>query len=200
MSTLPANPLQSLIKSAATTLPATTGAVEPYAERLRRIRNRDTVVLADVSGSMDSPAWGGRTKHAVLREAIDDTMRRVAHRTFAFSSDVREITSAADLPPAGGHTALHRAIDRAGELRPGRILVVSDGEPDDETAALAAARAFDGVIDVLYIGPDSNAAAMAFLRRLSEVGHGRYQGSDIARAGQPALAHTLQQLLLTGSS
>ena len=80
MSNLPANPLQSLIGRAAQELPATTGAVEPYYERLRRIGGRDTVVLADVSGSMAAPAWGGRTKHSVLRDALAATMRAAHHR------------------------------------------------------------------------------------------------------------------------
>jgi hypothetical protein len=189
------NPLQGLIARAAQTLPATTGAVEPYAERLRRINSGRTLILADVSGSMESPAWGGRSKHTVLRDAIAATMRP-EHELIAFNDAGVLLSSAADLPPPRGNTALHLALHAAIARDPGRILVVSDGEPDDEKAALAAAAKFPGVIDVLYIGPDANTAAMRFLRALAKTGHGQYHGSDIARAGQPALAHTMHQLLL----
>lgn len=190
------NPLQGLIAKAAKELPAHTGAVEPYFERLRRIPRGRTVILADVSGSMESTAWGGRTKHAVLREAINLTMQRERHELIAFAGAPQLLASANDLPAPGGSTALHLALQSAIARDPGRILVVSDGEPDNEQAALTVASTFAGVVDVLYIGPDANAAAMAFLRRLAQAGHGRFHGTDIARAGQPALSHTMQQLLL----
>ena len=190
------NPLQGLIAKAATNLPQRTGIVNRAHERITRINSRPTVVLADVSGSMASPAWSGRTKHSVLRDAIAATAQAGRHELMAFAGGVTPSISAAELPPPGGGTALHLALQAAIGRDPGRILVISDGEPDDEQAALAAATQFGGVVDVLYIGPDANAAAMAFLRRLARAGHGQYQGSDIARAGQPALSQTMQQMLL----
>lgn len=188
-----ANPLQNLIGKASATLPARTGAVAAAQDRINRVSNGRTVVLADVSGSMASPAWGGRSKHDILAEAIAATA--TGHEVLAFAARVTLVTESAALPLPGGGTALHLALRVAHERRPGRILVISDGEPDDPSAALAAAAAFPGVIDVLYIGPDSNAAAMRFLRSLAQAGHGRYEGSDIARAGQPALAHTMRRLI-----
>ena len=189
------NPLQALISKASTSLAKQTGHVAQAQERITRIQNRPSVVLADVSGSMASSAWGGHTKHAVLREAIAATLQTANHQLIAFSDRVTPVTSAASLPPADGGTALHLALDAAIARDPGRILVISDGEPDNEAAALAVAARFKGVIDVLYIGPDSNAAAMRFLQRLALAGHGRFHGSDISRAGQPALAHSIQLLL-----
>ncbi|OBY87037.1 vWA domain-containing protein [Delftia sp. JD2] len=187
------NPLQSLIGKAKASLPQHTGTVAKAHDRMTRLGSGQTVVLADVSGSMDSLAWGGRSKHSLLGEAIAATA--AGHEVLAFAEDVTPVPNASSLPPASGSTALHLALNAARERNPGRILVISDGEPDDEVAALAAAKAFPGVIDVLYIGPDSNAAAMRFLRSLAQAGHGRYEGSDIARAGQPALAHTVQRLI-----
>lgn len=186
------NPLQSIVGKAASTLPANTGAVAAYAARAARIGSAPTVILADVSGSMAEPAHGGQSKHAALREAL---MQTATGRVLAFASAVREC-GPADLPPPGGGTALHRALTAAIALSPGLILVISDGEPDDAGAALLAASHFPGVIDTLYIGPDSNADAKAFLRALASAGHGRYHGSDISRAGQPTLALTMRTLLL----
>lgn len=195
-----ANPLQGLITKAAATLPATTGAVAGYQQRLHRIGgNTRTVILADVSGSMKAPAWGGRTKHEILREAIAGSMQPGTHELIAFSDRAILLRDAGQLPPPGGNTALHRGLQAAVQRAPGRILVISDGEPDKEDEALAVASVFPGVIDVLYIGPDANVAAMRFLQALATAGYGRYHGSDIARAGQPALAHTVRQFLLLGA-
>ena len=105
------NPLQGLISKASTTLAKQTGHVAQAQERITRIKNRPSVVLADVSGSMASPAWGGRTKHAVLREAIAATLQAGKHELLAFSDRVTSVTSAASLPPADGGTALHLALD-----------------------------------------------------------------------------------------
>ena len=189
------NPLQGLIAKASVSLPQKTGAVQRAQERIDRVSGGSTAVLADVSGSMASPAWGGRSKHSLLRDAITSTFRPGQHELLAFSSRVQRLTNPAMLPEPGGGTALHLALQGALELNPGRILLISDGEPDDESAALAVATRFPGVIDVLYIGPDSNAAAMRFLRTLAMAGHGRYHGSDIARVGQPSLTNTIQHLL-----
>lgn len=49
-----------------------------------------------------------------------------------------------------GSTAMHIGLRAAIAQRRGRILVVSDGEPDDEASALAAASDYLGTIDVLY--------------------------------------------------
>lgn len=195
-----ANPLQALVAKAQKTLPKTTGVVDAYAERQRRLNygRATTVVLADVSGSMESPAWGGRTKHALLREAIGEVMQRNRHELIAFSSGAELLLGAQYLPRPGGNTALHLGLQAARQRDPGRILLISDGEPDNEAASLAAVSDFGGVIDVLYIGPDANRAAIIFLQKLAKHGHGQYQSSDIARPGQPALTQTIRTLLLEG--
>lgn len=187
------NPLQALINTAAQTLPARTGVVAQHAERARRASR--TAVLADVSGSMSSQAWGGRSKHEVLREALS-AIDPGRHDLVAFSETAARIADAGDLPVPSGGTALDRGLEEAMRDGPGRILVISDGQPDDELAALAVARQFDGTIDVLYIGPDSDVMAMRFLEQLARCGRGQYHGSDIARATAPALVSTVRTLLL----
>lgn len=195
MGTSVINPLQGLINQVAATTPRDTGATRAAAARAEYARTYPgTAILADVSGSMAAPAWGGHSKCHVLRDAIRASLRGDSVLV-AFSSSARVIPAATDLPEPNGSTAMHIGLRAAIAQRRGRILVVSDGEPDDEASALAAASDYLGTIDVLYIGPDSNAAAMAFLQRLARTGHGRYHGSDISRAGQPALTHTVRGLL-----
>jgi hypothetical protein len=196
MANLPANPLQSLISAASRSLPKHTGLVDSATDRINRLGNSEgSVILADVSGSMEAPAWGGRSKHEVLRDALAEVMRAPANLLVAFSTSARVLQGVDQLPAPRGSTALHIGLRAAMAQDKARILAISDGEPNDEAAALAEAADFGGVIDVLYIGPDSNAAAMGFLRRLARAGHGRFHGSDISKAGQPALTTTVRGLL-----
>lgn len=183
-----ANPLQGLLAQASRNLPARTGAVEVFAERLHRVGPQ--ILLADVSGSMSEPAWSGRRKIDVLREAVAGV---TGHRLMTFATEAGEAGNAGIPEPAGG-TALHLGLAAAARHQPRATLVVSDGQPDDEDAALRAAERLTGVIHVLYIGPESNVAAIGFMRRLARAGAGTYQGADLQRP-QPALQHTMQALL-----
>jgi len=184
---LPVNPLQSIIKRAAATLPADTGKVSVQQTRIDRRRGQ-VVILADISASMGSPAWGAQRKIDVLREAVAGAMRQAAARLFVFSSDVREVKS---IPEPENNTDLARALDAVRALDPGVTLVISDGNPDRQDKALEAARQFRGVIDVLYIGPESDRAAIEFMKRLAAAAGGDVRTHDIARLGnaQQLLGH-----------
>lgn len=184
------NPLQALIARAAAA-PAETGAVAAHQRRL--IGATGQIILADVSDSM-AEAAGGRTKIEILREAL---VAAPPARLIAFSSTPIEIASAAALPAPSGGTALDLALDLAATHRPARTLVISDGQPDSEAGALAAADRLTGAIDVIFCGSDSNVEALAFLMRLARVGGGRFVSTDLRRAG-PALAPAIRTMLLGG--
>lgn len=175
MTQTPANPLQTLINSASV-LPARTGIVDEF--RARRARSAgDEVILADVSGSMAEPAWGSKRKIDLLREAVADVSGHYC-RMVAFASRAAPCDAAGIPEPAGG-TRLDLGLAEVARLRPRTTLVISDGRPDDPDLALAAADAVTGVIHVLYVGPDSDADAMAFMDRLARRGTGRYRHADI---------------------
>lgn len=55
----------------------------------------------------------------------------------------------------------------------------SDGQPDNAERALAVAARFRGAIDVLYVGPESDHAAIAFMRRLAGAAGGDVQMHDM---------------------
>jgi len=190
----PANPLQALIQQAASA-PAETGNTARYRRRFASA-GTGQVIVADVSGSMADLAWGGKRKIEVLREALAGAPPA---RLIAFSSSPSEIASSAELPEPGGGTAMHRALDAASAIRPERTLVISDGQPDDEGLALASAERLSGAIDVLYIGPDGDYAAIAFMRALARAGAGRYASHDLRRAGAMLLGQTIRGLLPGGS-
>ena len=173
------NPLQSLVERAASTLPAETGRVASQQARIDR-RTGVVVVLADISASMGGPAWGGQRKIDILRDAVAGARAQRQSRLFVFSDVAREVDT---VPDPERCTNLASALDTVRQLDPGVTLVVSDGEPDNAAAALEAAGKFRGAIDVLYIGPEANAAAIAFMRRLAARGGGGMSLHDVARIG-----------------
>lgn len=165
MSTDIAHPLAALIATAAKTLPRDTGATQRMRARLERPPVR--LILTDVSGSMGEPAYGGRRKIDVLREAV---LPLLDHCTImAFSDQARVV---AKIPEPSGRTALHLAIEAALTRDPDALLVVSDGRPDDAARALAAAARLACPIDTLYIGPETDADAVAFMVALARCGRG----------------------------
>ena len=132
-------------------------------------------VLADVSGSMGDADGGSRerkTRFQLLQEALAGLPPDVL--VISFDNDVCELPSARHLRLLGGSTALHLAIDAATKHSPVRTIVISDGEPDNEAAALAAADKLTGIIDVVYVGSPSNTRARAFLESLARAGAGTY--------------------------
>ncbi len=184
------NPLQALIQQAAGQ-PAQAGAIARHQHRASTA-GTGQIILADVSGSMAEPAWGGRRKIDVLREAIAGAPPA---RLISFSSRPDVLPSAEAIPEPNGSTALHLGLEEAAKLRPARTLVISDGRPDDEALALRAADALPGTIDVIYVGPDGDIEAIAFMRRLASRGGGRYYGHDLRKASAALLAPAIRGLL-----
>jgi Mg-chelatase subunit ChlD len=76
-----------------------------------------------------------------------------------------------------------------------KIVVVSDGEPNDKDAALRVAKQFTSKIDVVFVGPENDwAGGRAFLQQLANATGGRFFQAD-----QPGmLADSVETLLLGG--
>jgi len=186
------NPLQSIIKQAAATLPASTGKVATQQARINR-RTGETVILVDVSISMDGPAWGAQRKIDVLRDAVDVIRQRQPCKLIAFSAAARDVER---VPEPEANTDLVAGLKAAQAHDPGITLVISDGLPDNEHAALDVARTFRGAIDVLYIGPEGESKAIAFMRRLAATADGNVTINDISNAvGVQRLTHMITAML-----
>jgi hypothetical protein len=157
-----------------------------------------TVILLDTSTSMAEPI-GSRRRIDVLEAILHQLLPSTPGvRLFAFSSAVREIEQHARLPEPEGGTALHLALAHAASLAPARVVIISDGEPDDADAALAAARGLGCAVATYFAGSDDNHTAIAFLRALawcSADGLGHAAVADLRAPGR--LAGELR-LLLTG--
>ena len=188
------NPLQALILGAAKSLPAQSGETDRFKARISGA-GQGVVILADVSSSMAEKA-GGRSKSEILREALDSVWGELPGPTLiGFGSTASTVTRPDRLPAPNGGTAMHLALDAAATHRPAKTLVISDGQPDSEEAALAAAERLGGVIDVIYCGPDSDQTAIDFMRRLARLGCGRVVIRDVVRDSRPGLAAPVRSML-----
>lgn len=134
-----------------------------------------TVVLADVSGSMGDADGGSRerkTRFQLLKEALAQLPSSV--KVIAFDDHVYEVSSAEAVTHKGGGTSLHLAIDAAARYSPVRTIIISDGEPENEGMAVAAADKLTGVIDVIFCGSPTNHNAKRFLESLAKAGAGGF--------------------------
>jgi hypothetical protein len=135
------------------------------------------VALVDISGSM-AQREGSRRRIDLLADVLQQVLTAdPVIRITAFGSIPEELTGAEPgrnlrLPEPCGSTALHLALERVAQGPcPHRLVVISDGSPDDPQAALAAAKTLAPVIiDAYYVGPDEEPAAIGFMRALSLAG------------------------------
>lgn len=169
--------------------------------------NADAIVLIDMSGSMsanDAPPARrlelGDSIHGRSRyDAAEDELRRLQAgnpgkvAVVAFSSDVQFVPGGVP-PRLGGRTDMAAALrfvlpaDGAGV----RLILISDGWPDNPADALAAARQFETQIDCIFIGPEGDKGA-DFLRQLAQATGGR-----AFKSNQPGLLKgAVERLLLT---
>ena len=180
------NPLAAAIALAGK-LPTTTGATA----RARERRDAPVVVLADVSSSMAEHA-GARRKIDILQDAL---AALDAPAIIAFASQAHALAAGARLPEPYGGTAMHLAFDVANQSGAKRLVVISDGIPDDRTKAFAAADQTGATIDVIYCGPDDDREAIAFMTALATRAGGRMASRNLSRAPD-SLAATLRQFAL----
>lgn len=139
------------------------------------------LILADISSSMGIRLLENKTRFDLLCLALKP-LAKSAH-VLAFHDRVFEV-DADNLPPPDHSTALHLALDKATQLEPLHVLVISDGEPDNESKAIESAKylAEQCIIDVLYIGPatgNRTEQCIAFMKELATIGRGRYQSLDL---------------------
>jgi hypothetical protein len=157
------------------------------------------ILLLDTSSSMTT-AIGSRRRIDVLADVLSSVLStNPSVRLFSFNSTITElIEPATNLPEPGGSTALHRAIDYVASLQPALLIVISDGEPDDARAALAAAGNLNCVIETFYCGDETNRAAIGFLRDLALCSRGGVGRLKIADLTKPKLLADDIRLLLAG--
>lgn len=154
------------------------------------------VLLADCSSSMDiCDTMGGLRRIDHLAQVLQYILSRVRLQSLiAFNYCPFEIplVGRITLPEPEGGTALDLALKHVLELepRPTRCIVLCDGEPNNQQAALVAASALAPMpIDAYYVGSDHDLAAADFMARLARAGGpggrtGKFALGDVYRIGE----------------
>lgn len=153
------------------------------------------VLLLDVSTSMARPAAPGKRRIDVLRAALRHVLPdSPGTRVVAFSDDVIALEPHEEVPEPEGGTALHLALLHVLPWKPTRVIIVSDGEPDDRHAAIAAARALGCIIETVFCGPEDDRAAIGFLKTLALCSRGGL-GRALRSTKPEALTGDLRRLI-----
>jgi hypothetical protein len=185
------NPLTSIIQ-AASQLPAT-GIAANYHKRIGTGNPDIRCLLLDTSGSMSIHCKGKDRRIDVLRKAVG-ALEWQFYRIFTFDSMCTEIANPSALWETGGGTALDLGLKEVAKLNPSQTIVISDGEPNSELDAIAAAELLSGTISTVYIGDDTDKSAIAFMQRLATLGCGTTYVRDLGR-GHLELTGTIRNLL-----
>jgi Mg-chelatase subunit ChlD len=164
--------------------------------------NVDKVILIDASGSMaatDATEGQSRWKCALNQLARLQSSQPGKIAVLPFSSSV-------EFAPTGIPNFLGEGTDVAMALMFIRpidgldidIVLISDGEPNDASAALAIAGKFKSKIYTIFIGPSGFDGAMGreFLRQLAVVSGGKSVSQDLQELH--FLSETVIKLLTKG--
>lgn len=161
---------------------ATKGSLADLARASRR-----SMLLADCSGSMNECISAtGERKIDALRKLHADLIQTHPIPTAAFGimtyslsePQIRLMDTGQTLPEPSGGTPIDLAIEYAHAQGANHIVLITDGIPDSEDRAFAAARAFGQPIDCFYIGNGRDAGAQ-FARRIADMTGGSINLTDL---------------------
>ncbi len=145
--------------------------------------NAECIVIVDTSGSMNTYDNLTMTRYEracnELKALQNNLPGKIA--VLAFSDTVVFCPSGVPQQFHGG-TNLAGALQfaKVGDVAGMKFILISDGEPDDEKAALNVARTFKAKIDVIYVGPEAAPRGREFLERLAKSMGGRTVTADRA--------------------
>jgi Mg-chelatase subunit ChlD len=155
----------------------------------------DTVILVDTSGSMASFDNDRLSRYDRACEELERLQGNLEGRiaVISFSGNVSFCPSGVPINYGGG-------TDIAGALKfahvadgcVDRFILISDGEPQDESAALREAKKFTTKIDTIFIGSEGG-DGQDFLHRLAAASGG--SSATIKQAAQ--LGEKIERLMLT---
>lgn len=157
--------------------------------------NAECVVIVDTSGSMASDdSRGNKSRYEIACEELAALQGAKPGRiaVLSFSNVTMFCPDGKPYDQQGG-TDLAEALRFASVADvPGiQFIVISDGEPNDERAALKEAAKYKSKIDVIYVGPESRPAGREFLRKLAAASGGSLVTADRGKA----LAENAMRLL-----
>lgn len=157
----------------------------------------EAVIIVDVSGSMSArDSRGGQSRYDVALQELATLQTDLPGKLaiIAFSSEAEFVPGGEPFFEGGG-TNLTGALQFAKVCDvPGmKLIIISDGAPNDKQEALAAARTIKATISTVYVGPEGGRGA-AFLEELARANDGSF--GEAARV--VALADKVRPMLVSG--
>lgn len=154
------------------------------------------VVLVDVSGSMDAQdARGNQSRYRIACEELERLQAQHPGEIAVISFSDRPTFCPGGVPIFdGGGTDLTKGLQFAqvADVPDMRFVVISDGQPDNETTALDVARTYQNRIDTIYVGPERDYGGRDFLHRLANLKQGKFYAQTVDN-----LLPTLERLMLS---
>lgn len=162
---------------------------------LVKARTRRSLLLVDCSDSMSSRIRTGERAIDALRKVVKGLRETHPVPVAAFGS--LGVALVDGIPEPCGSTPLHLAIEYGTREGATHLVVVTDGQPDSQTAAFEAARLFGHPIDVFYIG-DGDDEGARFAAELARRTGGTAHLTDLLQ--QKALTTKIAGLLGDGGA
>jgi Mg-chelatase subunit ChlD len=158
---------------------------------------RRSILLVDVSFSMTDRLRAGGRKIDALRKVV--TTLRETHpvpvAAFGVNDSYTGVALIDEVPEPQGSTPMDNAIDFGREQGANHLVIVTDGQPNDEHSTMRAAKAFGNPIDVFYVGDGSG---REFAKRLATMTGGEFQNADLGAI--KALASGIRLMLGDGTN
>lgn len=130
----------------------------------------DAVIIVDVSASMDtSDAANGQTRFAAAAAQLEKLQNELPGKIAVCSFSDRAKFCATGLPKdTEGTTDMVNALEFLKDFDDCgiRLILISDGEPNDDDGTLQKAQTFVSKIDTVFVGSEMS-AGREFLRKLS---------------------------------
>ena len=160
----------------------------------KQSRRPCSVLLLDTSGSMGE---GSPQRRIDLLWTAVQAIRTPTStwRTATFNSQCRW-TSLEQVPFPQGTTDLTSALNLVRLSYPTIVTLVTDGEPDDDITALAAAVALECPVNILYVGDPENADAIAFCRDVCERTKGTFATEVLTLQNVQTVSDTMRKMLV----
>lgn len=136
--------------------------------------NADVIVIIDTSGSMAGTDGTGRTRYERACDELEKVQVSMPGKIAVISFSDFVLFCPGGVPWYYGQgTDMAKALKfaKVADVPDMRFIVISDGQPDDEHAALEVAKTYTNKIDTIFIGP-SGSEGEGFLRRLAKVSGG----------------------------
>lgn len=174
---------------------ATSEIYRPGVNPLSNVRHGAEWILADCSESMLSQVVGTTDTRIDLVNAAAATYPKA--QRLAFNGTVRHLGPDEEFFAWGG-TFICPALRFLAAWRPVWVLIISDGQiidSEEEACEIATKIAQLAIIETLYIGPDSEKEAMAFMQRLAHIGSGTPTRHDTTKPQQISLETVIRGLL-----